>query len=49
MEKEIQKTTMNMDKRVHKRAQLWCVMHETDVTKLVNGLLADFMKGKRVR
>ena len=46
---ETQQTTLNIDANLHKRTKLWCYKNGTTVTALLVKLLADHMKGKRVR
>lgn len=46
---EMQQTTLNIEKNLHKRTKLWCYKKGTTVNELLVKLLADHMKGKRVR
>lgn len=46
---EYQQTTLKIEKNLHRRTKMWCAKNGTDVTKLINTLVAEFMKGKRVR
>ena len=46
---EMQQTTLNIEKNLHKRTKLWCYKNEITVNALLVGLLTDHMKGKRVR
>jgi len=46
---EMQQTTLNIDKNLHKRTKLWCYKNGKNVNELIVELLAEYMKGKRVR
>lgn len=46
---EMQQTTLNIEKNLHKRTKLWCYKNETTVNALLVGLLTEHMKGRRVR
>lgn len=46
---EMQQTTLNIEKNLHRRTKLWCYKNATTVNALIVELLAEHMKGKRVR
>lgn len=49
MLKETQLTTLNIDKNLHKRTKMWCYKNGKTVNALIVELLAEHMKGRRVR
>lgn len=46
---EMQQTTLNIEKNLHRRTKLWCYKNGMSVNELLVKLLAGHMKGKRVR
>lgn len=46
---EYKPTYMKIETNLYKRTKLYCIKENRTIYGLVNELLADFMKGKRVR
>ena len=48
-EKEMQQTTLNIEKNLHRRTKLYAYKNGTTVNALLVDLLTEFMHGKRVK
>ena len=49
IDNEMQQTTLNIEKNLHKRTKLYCYKNATTVNALIVKLLTEHMHGKRVR